>query len=334
MAGLGSMGAVLSMLGGCQFVSPPASSTPSALRRIGYLSGAARASSQPFWSAFVDQLRQLGWTEGVNISIDWRFAEGHFELLPELAAKLVRTPVDVILGYGGPGAINAHLMTNVIPIVMGSGPDPDTLSAAGLYQSVARPGGNITGTTAGVGTTSTKAMELLRIIQPQMSRLAIFGDLSTSTDADYRPAATQAASTLGIQVQDVDVRNANDIDHAFEAIRTFKAEGVFVIVGGTLVSALRSRIAELVAVSRLPAMYTFLPAAIDDGGLMALSSNYVSAMRQAAEYVDKILRGASPADLPIVEPRDFEFVVNVRAAQALGITFPPDAAAQVTQWVQ
>jgi putative ABC transport system substrate-binding protein len=315
-------------------MSPLASSTPAAVRRIGYLYAGTAAAAQPFMAAFDDRMRELGWADGENLVIEQRYAGGRAELLSELAADLVQLPVEVILAHAAIAIVPAARQTSTIPIVMVSGPDQNAPAAPGLVQTLARPSANITGNTTGVSTGVTKSVELLKTALPQLSRVAFLDDWSTPSYADIRPSMAQAAPTLNIQVLDLDVRTAEDVDRAFEAALAWRAEGLYVAAPATYTAGVYARVSELAARNHMPAMYgSYIPVATD-GGLMAFTSNQFSAYRQAAEYVDKILRGASPADLPIQEPRQFDFVVNVNTAQQLGITFPTDAAAQVTQWVQ
>jgi putative ABC transport system substrate-binding protein len=254
------------------------------------------------------------------------------ELLPQLAAELVQLPVEVILTVGALATEPAHQATTTIPIVMVLGPDPTVLTASGMVQSLARPGGNVTGTSGGVAPWNTKAVELLKTLLPQLSRLAILGDRSTPNDADMRPPAAHAAQALGLQILDLDL-SAPNVDGPLEVAQAWGADALYVIPTATFDSRY-PRITELAASFRPPAIYGGPFVVSDNGGLMSFSANYIAAWRQAAEYVDKLLRGAAPPDLPVQAPRQFDFVVNVKTAQDLGITFPPDVAAQVTQWIQ
>jgi putative tryptophan/tyrosine transport system substrate-binding protein len=329
-AGLGASAAGLALLGGCQVISPPAA-TSARVRRIGGLYAGGRATLQPFADAFADQLRQLGWVEGENLAIEWRFAEGRAELLPELAAELVRLPVELIFAVATNGALAAKQQTSTIPIVFVNPIDP---VAAGLVGSLARPGGNITGTTYGGATIPIKSVELLKTVLPQLTRLAILEDQSYPPRASYIPPAVQTAGRLGIQVLDVDVRSVEDLDGAFEAAKAWSADALLILAINTYSAGVFPRLVELAAQNHLPAMYQGDYVVTENGGLMAFGVNFPAAYRHAAGYVDKILRGASPADLPVEEPREFDFIVNVKAAEELGITFPPDAAVQVTRWFQ
>jgi putative ABC transport system substrate-binding protein len=279
-------------------------------------------------------MRHLGWAERENLSVEWRFAEGRNELLPELAADLVHFPVEIIFAVGGLALVPAQQQTSVIPIVVAAGPDPTSPSTAGSMQSLARPGGNVTGSAYGNTTVGTKSVELLKAVLPHLTRLAFIADPTAPSYVDARPWAAQTAQTLGLQVLDLDVRSVHDVDRAFEAARLWNAEGLLVFANATFVAGVYALVVEQAARSRMPAMYQTLIPVTDDGGLMEFSANYFTLVREGAQYVDKILRGASPADLPVEEPRQYDFVVNVKAAQTLGITFPPDGASQVTQWIQ
>jgi putative ABC transport system substrate-binding protein len=280
---------------------------------------------------FFDRLRGLGWVEGDNLTIEWRFAEGRPELLPQLAADLVRVAVEVIFAVSTNGALAAKQQTNTIPIVMFVVNDP---LAAGLVASLSHPGGNVTGTTYGGASIGTKSVELLKTVLPQISRVAVLEDRSYAARASRFPPVEQAAAQLGIQILDLDVRRVEDVDGALEATKAWSAEGLILLSQPSFEAGVGARVAELATRERLPVMYQASTQVIESGGLMAFGLDLAAAFRQGAEYVDKILRGASASDLPVEEPREFQFIVNVKAAQQLGITFPPDAAAQVTQWVQ
>jgi putative ABC transport system substrate-binding protein len=318
----------LALFSGCQF-SQQRTSSSSALRRIGYLSGDSRASSEDRISAFRHRLNELGWVEGDNLAIEWRFAGGNSNLLPGLAADLLGLPVDLIVALGTADALAAKQQTDTVPIVFINVTDP---LAAGLVRSLARPGANITGTTYGGATLGTKSVELFKMVLPQLARLSILGDSTFPAYAVQRNPAAQAAATLGIQTLDLDIRTTvEDVDNAFGRALAWHAEGLILLSwnGSTAVVA---RVAELATTSRLPAMGLDI-LSVQDGALMGFGPDVPATDHRGAEYADKILRGVNPADVPVEEPSQFDFAVNVKAAQALGITFSPDAAAQVTQWV-
>jgi putative ABC transport system substrate-binding protein len=304
------------------------------MRRIGYLYGGTRADAQPYMDAFVNELRMIGWIEGANLAIEWRIAETHNELLPELAVDLVQLPVEVIVTPGSLATDPASQATSTIPIVMLLGPEPTAPAAPGLFQGFARPGGNITGTTGDTPAYNTKSVELIKTLLPHLSRLAILTDESTPNDADVRPVVEHAAQMLGIQVSDWDMPRAPDVDSVFEAAQTWGADAGYVIPVATLQTKI-ARISALAAQTHMPVIYPADAKVVAEyGGLMDYGPDFIAAYRQGADYVDKILRGARPVDVPVQAPLQYDFIVNIKAAQDLGITFPPDVAAQVTQWVQ
>jgi putative ABC transport system substrate-binding protein len=301
------------------------------MRRIGVLYSGAREYTAQLWGVFVDQLRQMGWAEDDNLSIEWRFADGRDEVLPQLAADLVGLPAEVIFTASTNAAVAAKQQTSTISIVMIGATDP---VAAGLVSSLGHPGGNVTGTTYGGATTGLKSVELFKTVLPRLSRLSILDDQSYPARGSMLPPVIQAASRLGVQTQDLDVRRVEDVDSAVEAARSWSADGLLIVTQPNFQAGVYARIAELTAQAQLPALFESSTPVAENGGLMGFGPDIPTEFRQGAEYVDKILRGASPADLPVEDPRQWDFVVNVKTAQALGITFPPDAAAQVTQWVQ
>ena len=327
LVGLGAA-AGLALLDGCQLLSPPAP-TPAAMRRIGFLYLGIRSVLQPYMDAFRDRLHQLSWVEGDNLAIEWRFADGNAQRLPELAAELVQLPVEVIVAVGVPAVLPAEQQTSTIPIV---GVHFDAVEY-GLAKSYSRPGGNVTGITYGDDTISTKRVELLKTVLPQLSRLAILANPTLAAYTMQMTPAARTAQSLAIQVLDLDVRRVEDVDSAFAAAHEWGAEGLLVLGDADYTAGVNARVAELAAQTRVPVIGANY-AVPDNGLLMSFSPNFQADYRQGAEYVDKMLRGASPADLPIQEPREWEFIINVQAAKALGLTIPPDAAAQVTQWVQ
>jgi putative ABC transport system substrate-binding protein len=285
----------------------------------------------------VDRLGQLGWIQAENLSIEWRFADAQVDLLPQLAADLIHLPIEVLVTTGTASALAAHQQTTTIPIVLNSVGDP---AVSELVKNLARPIGNVTGLTLGSATVSIKSVELLRTVLPQLTRLAIFGDptfLATPTES-YAAIVTpsiQVAQTLGLQVNLLEVSKLEDVDAAIEVAKAWGAEALLIPAMAPYVGAVIARTCVVAAENRLPTMFTpDRVAVMEQGGLMDFEANQIAEYRLIAEYVDKILRGVAPADLPVEEPRQFDFIVNVKTAQALGITIPPDAAAQVTQWIQ
>jgi putative ABC transport system substrate-binding protein len=279
---------------------------------------------------FVDQLRQFGWVDGQNLSIEWRLPEGHDELLPDLASDLVRLPVEIIATFTSDATLAAIEQTTTIPIVFIGVPDP---LGFGVVQ--AHNGGNVTGASFGGDTMSIKSVELLKTVVPYLSRLVILGDHANIDETGLLGSARGAAETIAIQVQHIDVRSLEDVDRALQMTTMWRAEGLVVLESPTFTAGMNACVTDFAARERVPTMYMVAPTAVTDfGGLIAFSADPSEMNRQGAEQVDKILRGAKPADLPVQAPRQFEFMVNVKAAQDLGITFPPDVADQVTQWVQ
>jgi putative ABC transport system substrate-binding protein len=299
------------------------------MRRIGYIYPGSRTAHQPSAAAFLDGLRQLGWMEGQNLAIEWRFGEGRNELVPDMAAELARLPVELIFAAAA-GPFVVQEATRTVPIVADFIGDPLALG----IQNLARPGANVTGLTNGDATAQIKSVELLKLILPQLARLAIMADHSYPTFAARLAPGAQTAEALGIEIVSPDVRSVDDVGSAFTNALTWGADALQLISQPSFTAGVIPRIVELAAANRLPTTYGFGPSVTDYGGLMAYTPNTLALYRQGTEYVDKILRGTSPADLPIQQPRQWDFIVNVKAAQELRLTFPPDAAAQVTKWVQ
>jgi putative ABC transport system substrate-binding protein len=298
---------------------------------VGYLHGGTGALEQPFIDGFVDELRILGWVEGENVTVEWRFADSHYELLPELATQLVQLQVDVLVTPGVDSQIAYHA-TSTIPIVMVLGPEPTLPIASGMVQTLARPGANVTGTASGATAYNAKGVELLKTLLPYLLPLAVLVGKSNGSEPELRPPVEHAAQTLGIQTLDLDSPRTQDADRVFEDARAWGADALYVF---PTAAATWARISELAAQTHLPVMYPASPRVVSTfGGLMSYGPDFPAAWPQGAEYVDKILPGAKPSDLPVQEPRQYDFVVNLKAAQDLGIAFPPDVAAQVTQWIQ
>ena len=283
--------------------------------RIGWLSsGSPLSEEQRQQSPFFQGLRELGWVEGENIAIEQRYAEGKDARLHELAAELVQLRVDVIVA-GDSGAVPAAKhATNTIPIVMTISADP---AGAGFIESLARPGGNITGLTVMVPELVGKRLELLKEAVPGMSRVAVLGE---SRQYEWS-ALVEATQALGLQLLALRVDSPAEFAPAFAAAVREQADALLVLPS-PMTNPSRHRIVNLAAQSRLPAMYP-LKAYVQAGGLMAYGWSIPALYHRAAAYVDKILKGAQPADLPVERPMIFELVLNLKTAQALGITFPP-----------
>jgi putative ABC transport system substrate-binding protein len=278
--------------------------------------------------AFLQGLRDHGYVEGQNLIIEHRSAEGHLERLSPLVAELVRLPVDVIFARGGtPVAIAASEATRTIPIVTASG----DLIGTGLAASLSRPGGNVTGLTSMSAQLSGKRLELLKAAVPNASHVAAIIDATNLTARINLQEAQLAATALGLAIQPLDVHDPSELEAAFEAARGL-ADAVL-ILGGSNFTWEAGHFAGFAARSGLPTMYQEREY-VETGGLMSYGPNYADQNRRAGYYVDRILKGASPADIPIEQPMTFDFVVNMKTARELGITFPNEIMLQVTEVVQ
>jgi putative ABC transport system substrate-binding protein len=288
--------------------------------RIGYLS-VNLAGSSHMTEGFRQGLRDLGYVEGRNVVIEFRDAEGKLERLPALAAELVALKVDVIVVGGTVAALVAKQATRTLPVVFVSAIDPVT---DGLVTSLARPGGNVTGLSALAPELVGKRLEQLKQVVPGVSQVAVLwqpGALGERTEKDLRKEAEVAARALGVRLQFVGARGPDDIDSAFADMTKARA-GALTVLGSTMLINERRRLVDLAAKSRLPAVYG-LREYVDAGGLMCYGPNNADMSRRAATYVDKILKGAKPGDLPVEQPTKFELLINLRTAKALGLTIPP-----------
>jgi putative tryptophan/tyrosine transport system substrate-binding protein len=286
-------------------------------------------ADDPVLGAFRRGLRDLGYVEGQNIVMAYRYAQGQDDLLPGLAAELVRLNVDVILTWGVVAARVAKQATATIPIVNGSMSDP---VATGLVASLARPGGNLTGLTSISAALASKRVELVKDLVPGLSRLAVLATANPTARLVVTETEVTAQS-LGIALQAVEVRSPDDFEGAFSAMARERA-GALIVAGDLLFAQpnLR-RLVDLAAQHRLPAMYSQKDY-VEAGGLMSYAPNRRDLFRRAAIYVDKILQGAKPADLPVEQPMQFELVINLNTAQALGLTIPPTLLFQATEVIR
>jgi putative ABC transport system substrate-binding protein len=269
--------------------------------------------------AFRQGLRQLGYVEGKNIIIEYRHADGKLDRLNELAAELVRLKVDVIVTLGPAPTRAAKAATAKIPIVMTQDSDP---VGNGFVASLARPGGNITGLSTLAPEISGKQLELLKETVPKLSRVAVFGSSTIPGHSLSLREIGLAAGPLSVQLQYLDVLGPKDIETVFRAASDQRAEAL-IVFGGSILGAQRTRILEFAVKSRLPAIYAG-SVTVEAGGLMSYGVNLVDLDRRAATYVDKILKGAKPADLPVEQPKKFDFVVSLKAAKQIGLTIPPN----------
>jgi putative ABC transport system substrate-binding protein len=274
-------------------------------------------------------MRELGYVEGKNIFIEWRSAEGNADRLPSLAAELVGLKVDVIATNGPYSTRAAKEATVTIPIVMAAVGDP---VGGGVIASLARPGGNITGLSSVAPELSGKRLELLKEIVPRLSRVAVFAD-STVTGYDQMLREVElAAGALGVKLQYADILGSKDFQTAFRAAGKARAEGILFLVGGVLDSQ-RTQVVELVVKSRLPAIYNFAEF-VEAGGLVSYATSFIDLHRRTATYVDKILKGAKPADLPVEQPKKFELIINLKAAKQIGLTIPPNVLARADRVIK
>jgi putative ABC transport system substrate-binding protein len=309
----------IALLGGAAAAWPVAAHAqqqPGKLPTIGYLGSGAPATQGQWVAAFVQRLRQRGWIEGRDVAIEYRWAEGRDERYGEISAEFVRLKVDVIVTYGTPPVLAAKQATSVIPIVFATAGDP---VGTGLVASLARPGGNVTGLSNQTGDLAAKRVELLREVIPRLGRLAILTNIGNPAAMLEMREAQAAASTRGLMVDAAEIRRAEDIAPAFEALKG-RTDALYV-PPDPLVNTHRIRINTLALGARLPTMYGFREY-VESGGLMAYGANFPDLFRLAAEYVDKILRGAKPADIPVEQPRKFDLIINLTTAKALGLTIP------------
>jgi ABC-type uncharacterized transport system substrate-binding protein len=287
---------------------------PAKVPRIGVLTG----PTDPGVEAFRQGLRELGYAEGKNVTIDHRSAEGKLDRLPDLAAELVRLKVDVIVGSGNLAITALKEATQTIPIIMAIAGDP---VGAGFIAGLARPGGNITGLTVIAEQLSGKRLELLKEINPKITRVAVFRSATTPIHAVLWKETQDAATALRIKVFPLDIRGPDDIESGFGTMAREHANA-FIVLPEPVSFTNRKQIVDLAAKNRLTAMYPWNEF-VDSGGLMAYSPNRDDLWRRSATYVDKILKGRKPADLPVEQPTRFELVINLQAAKQIGLTIPP-----------
>jgi len=287
------------------------------LPTIGFLGPNTRSSGSEWVAAFVQRLRALGWIEGRTVAIEYRWAEGHNERYTEFAAEFVRLKVDVIVVSGTPAVMAAKQATSVIPIVFATAGDP---VGNGLVASLALPGGNVTGLATLSADLASKRLELLREVVPGLRRLAIMADIGNPFTVLELGEVQTVAKTLGLEVVTLEIRRAQDIMPAFDALKD-RSEALYVCIS-PLASTNQIPINILAVGMRLPTMHGSRDY-VEAGGLMSYGPNFPDLFRRAADYVDKILRGAKPGNIPVEQPIKFDFVVNLITAKALGMTLPP-----------
>jgi ABC-type uncharacterized transport system substrate-binding protein len=297
--------------------------------RIGILWSVSSSIATPWAAAFRQELARLGYVESQTIALEERWADGRFDRLASLAAELVRLNVDILVTTTTPAARAAQQATRTIPIVMTLVSDP---VESGVVANLARPGGNVTGLSLMHPELSRKRLELLKELIPKVSRVAVLSNPSNPITRPLLRETEAAARGLGVQLQVVEVRNSTELDSAFSAMTRERA-GALVVIPDFVFMDQRMRIVDLAAKNRLPAMYAWREP-VDAGGLMAYGASIPDLLGRAAVYVDKISKGAKPADLPIEQPAKLELVINLKTAKALGLTIPPSLLARADQVIE
>jgi putative ABC transport system substrate-binding protein len=306
-----------------------AEAQPTKIPRIGYLTGNSPSTNAARIEAFRQGLRELGYVEGKNIIIEWRYAEGKADRLPALAAELVRVKVEVIVTTGPGPTRAAKEATTTIPIVMAQDPDP---VGNGFVASLARPGGNITGLATLAPEISGKQLELLKETVSRLSRVAVLGTSTRPGNAQNLKETELAAGAFGVKLQYLDVLIPKDLETAFRAASKGRVDGVLVLQTPLLTSH-RTQVVDLAVKNRLPAIYATAEW-VEDGGFMSYAASGTDLFRRSATYVDKILKGAKPADLPVEQPKKFELIINLKAAKQIGLTIPPNVLARADKVIK
>jgi putative ABC transport system substrate-binding protein len=301
---------------------------PAKLPTIGLLGSATPSSEGQQVAAFVQRLRELGWIDGRNVAIEYRWSEGRNERYSEIAAEFVRLKVEVIVTQGTAPVLAAMHATSVIPIVFAGSGNP---VANGLVASLARPGGNVTGLSNQQADLTGKRIQLLREAVPSLRRLAVLGNVGNPNTVLEMGEAQAAARMLGLDVATFEIRQAEDIAPAFEALKG--GVDALSIVGDPLTTTNRVRIITLALAARLPTIFTSRDS-VESGGLMYYGPHFLDLYRRAADFVDKVLRGAKPIDLPVEQPTKFDLVINLTTAKALGLTLPPTLLALADEVIE
>jgi putative ABC transport system substrate-binding protein len=309
---------------------PVQAQQPTKIPRIAYLAGSSPSAMSARTDAFRQGLRELGYVEGKTIVVEWRFGEGKADRVPSLVAELVRLKVNVIVTGGSRVTRVAKQATSTIPIVMAQDNDP---VANGFVASLAQPGGNITGLATLRPELSGKQLELLKEIIPKLSHVAFFGTSTMPGNAQALKETEMAAGAFGVKLQYLDVLGSKDIEAAFRAASKGQADAVLMQARGSITSSHRTEIAELAVKNRLPTIYPWKEF-VEAGGLMSYATSISDLDRRAATYVDKILKGAKPAELPVEQPTKFEFIINLKAAKQIGLTIPPNVLARADKVIR
>jgi putative tryptophan/tyrosine transport system substrate-binding protein len=298
------------------------------LPTIGFLGQSTRSAASEWVAAFVQRLRELGWIEGRTVAIEYRWSEGREERFAQIAAEFVRLKVDIIVTSGTPQVLAAKQATSVIPIVFATAGDP---VGNGLVTNLSRPGGNVTGLSVQSNDLAGKRLGLLREVVPSLRQLAILANVGNPFSVLELGEAQAAARTLGLKVDPLEIRRPEDIAPAFESLKG-RADALYVCIDG-LVNANRIRINTLALGARLPTMHGYRDY-VEAGGLMSYGANLPDQFRRTAEIVDKILRGAKPADIPVEQPTKFDLIINLTTAKALGLGIPPTLLARADEVIE
>jgi putative tryptophan/tyrosine transport system substrate-binding protein len=319
----------ITLLGGATVAWPLAARAQQPkLPTIGYFGATTAAAEKSRTDAFVQRLRELGWIEGRTVAIEYRWGEGRNERFAEIAAELVRLKVDVILATATQVALISKRATATIPIVIGLTGDP---LSTGLVDSLARPGSNVTGLSNQAADLGGKRLEILRELVPGFRRLAMLANVGYPGGKPEMREIEAAADTLGVAVAPFEIGRAEEIAPVFDAIKG--RAGALYVVGDTFMNSNRVRISTLAIAARMPTMYVHRDY-VEAGGLISYGANIQNLFRRAAEYVDKILRGARPGDLPVEQPTKFDLVVNLTTAKALGLDVPPTLLARADEVIE
>jgi putative ABC transport system substrate-binding protein len=329
MSGMGRREFV-ALLGGAAAGWPLATRAqqPTKLPTIGLLGQSTRSAASEWTAAFVQRLRELGWIEGRTIAVEYRWAEGREERFAEIAAEFVRLKVDVIVTSGTPAVMASKKATSVIPIVFATAGDP---VGTGLVASLAHPGGNATGLSNQMVDTGSKKLGLLREVVPGLSRLAVMGNVGNPLVVLEMSEVETSARTFGLKVATSAIRRVEDFAPGFELIKS-RADALYV-ASDPLLNSNRVRINTLALGARLPTMHGFREY-VEAGGLMSYGPSLPNQFRRAADYVDKILRGAKPGDIPVEQPTKFDFIINLTTAKTLGIEIPPTLLARANEVIE